>query len=208
MTPRWNGDFSSKLASCLATLVRVLHGRKGDSAAELASCLATLVKSRPGWIFLVGRWVVFYTFYCCTQFTTPSVSLRLFSVNEHFSTKLASCLVTLIGVFPGRKGDYATKLASYLATLVKSHLVVKCFLSDDELYSDCLVRSLIVHLVLHASIIFVLIDSCPYTDCCLSSYQGLGVLPTPVFILGYAWTITLLASYLWWYGSFKYVSPT
>ena len=100
--------------------------------------------------------------------------------------------MTLIGVFPSRKGDYATKLASYLATLVKSHLVVKCFLSDDELYSDCLVRSLIVHLVLHASIIFVLIDSCPYADCCLrirdsrvlecsrpqySSWATLGLLP-------------------------------
>jgi hypothetical protein len=47
-----------------------------------------------------------------------------------FSTKLTSCLATLIGVLRGQNGDYAAELASHLATLVNSHLGVDSFSLD------------------------------------------------------------------------------
>ena len=131
------------LVSFLWQLGRVFTGVlprcNGHYATECPSQL--WLTSRLGcWILLVEQWVVFRLlshFHSLTDWLLiVSCSNTAMIWNGGISTKLASCLATLIGVFPGQKGDYATELASYLATLVKSHLVVKCLSSDGELYFD------------------------------------------------------------------------
>ena len=79
--------------------------------------------------------------------------------------------------------------ASFDTTVQESRHANQFVVVGDDDLDYC---PLIVHLVLHASIIFVLIDSCPYADCCLhirdsrvlecsrpqySSWATLGLLP-------------------------------
>ena len=102
----------------------VLPHCNGHYATECASQL-WLTSPLGCWILLVERWVVFRLlshFHSLTDWLLiVSCSNTAMIWNGGISTKLASYLATLLGVFPGRSGDYATELASHLVTLVKSY---------------------------------------------------------------------------------------